>query len=208
MRCGKVPKSAAVPATVSDEPEPKATGLFREGGKGGDPQARRPAVQDKKSDRPAGVPGKEHGLDRDCIFSAETADSESGVATCGPETASAVTIVVCASCRNESGSDVHPRGGALLAEDTHRAASGAIPVRSVECLGNCKRRLSAALLRKGGWSYVFGDLSTTSGADLVAGAKLFATSTDGLIPWRGRPDSLKRGLVARIPPLDALKDVP
>ncbi|TIO47646.1 MAG: metal-binding protein, partial [Mesorhizobium sp.] len=25
-------------------------------------------------------------------------------------------------------------------------------------------------------------------------------------PWRGRPDSLKRGLVARIPPLDLLKD--
>ncbi|TIT93614.1 MAG: metal-binding protein, partial [Mesorhizobium sp.] len=27
-----------------------------------------------------------------------------------------------------------------------------------------------------------------------------------LIPWRGRPDSLKRGLVARLPPLDLLKD--
>ncbi len=26
--------AAAVPATVSDEPEPKATGKFREGGKG------------------------------------------------------------------------------------------------------------------------------------------------------------------------------
>ena len=34
MRCGLRPNSAAVPATVSDEPEPKATGLFREGGKG------------------------------------------------------------------------------------------------------------------------------------------------------------------------------
>ncbi|TIS33243.1 MAG: flagellar hook-associated protein FlgK [Mesorhizobium sp.] len=65
---------------------------------------------------------------------------------------------------------------------------------------------SAALLRDGCWSYVFGDLETTSGADLVTGAKLFATSTDGLIPWRGRPDSLKRGLVARLPPLDLLKD--
>ena len=29
---------------------------------------------------------------------------------------------------------------------------------SVECLGNCKRRLSAAILRDGCWSYVFGDL--------------------------------------------------
>ena len=65
----------------------------------------------------------------------------------------------------------------------------------------------AAILRENCWSYVFGDLSTESGPDLIAGAKLFATSTDGLIPWRGRPDSLKRGLVARIPPLDTLKDI-
>ncbi|MDX8524042.1 DUF1636 family protein [Mesorhizobium sp. MSK_1335] len=118
-----------------------------------------------------------------------------------------VTIIVCSSCRNEIGSDAHPRAGALLAEDTRQAASGeGLRVRTVECLGNCKRRLSAALLRDGCWSYVFGDLNTASGADLVAGAKLFATSADGLIPWRGRPDSLKRGLVARIPPLDMLKD--
>ena len=208
MRCGKNPKSAAVPATVSDEPTPKATGLLREGGKGGDPQARRPAVWTEESDRPAGVPGKEQGLDRDCIFSAETADGESGDALCVREPVGEITILVCSTCRDESGSDAHPRAGAQLAEDTRRAASGAIPVRTVECLGNCKRRLSAALLRRGGWSYVFGDLSTDSGADLVAGARLFAQSTDGLIPWRGRPDSLKRGLVARIPPLDALKDVP
>lgn len=117
-----------------------------------------------------------------------------------------VTVIVCSSCRDATGSDAHPRAGALLAEDARLAASGQIRIRTVECLGNCKRRLSAALLRDGCWSYVFGDLTETSGADLVVGAKLFATSTDGLIPWRGRPDSLKRGLVARIPPLDILKD--
>jgi len=123
-----------------------------------------------------------------------------------------VTVVVCATCRDESGSDAHPRAGLLLAEDARRAAArdpqAEIRVRTVECLGNCKRRLSAALLRDGCWSYVFGDLTPESGEDLVAGAKLFAASQDGLIPWRGRPDSLKRGLVARIPPLDLLKDVP
>jgi predicted metal-binding protein len=119
----------------------------------------------------------------------------------------AVTVIVCASCRDEAGSDAHPRAGELLADDTRRAAADQnIQVRTVECLGNCKRRLSAAMLRDGCWSYVFGDLTATSGDDLVTGAKLFATSTDGLIPWRGRPDSLKRGLVARIPPLDLLKD--
>ena len=117
------------------------------------------------------------------------------------------TIVVCSSCRDESGSDAHPRAGAILAASTRVAARGtAIRVSHVECLGNCKRRLSAAVLRDGCWSYVFGDLTTESGPDLVAGAELFATSADGLIPWRGRPDSLKRGLVSRIPPLDILKE--
>lgn len=141
-------------------------------------------------------------MDRNGSFPANIADISSE-----PDTLAGVTVIVCSSCRDETGSDAHPRAGVLLAEDTRRAASGEkIRIRTVECLGNCKRRLSAALLRDGCWSYVFGDLDTTSSADLVAGAKLFATSTDGLIPWRGRPDSLKRGLVARIPPLDMLKD--
>ena len=142
-------------------------------------------------------------MDHDSSFSAGTADNSSGDSDALP----GVTVIVCASCRDETGSDAHPRAGELLADDTRRAACGEnIRVRGVECLGNCKRRLSAAILREGCWSYVFGDLTATSGADLVSGAKLFATSTDGLIPWRGRPDSLKRGLVARIPPLDLLKD--
>ena len=141
-------------------------------------------------------------MDRNGSFPANNADISSD-----PGALDGVTVIVCSSCRDETGSDAHPRAGALLAEDARRAASGeSIRIRTVECLGNCKRRLSAALLRDGCWSYVFGDLTVMSGADLVAGAKLFATSADGLIPWRGRPDSLKRGLVARIPPLDMLKD--
>jgi predicted metal-binding protein len=142
-------------------------------------------------------------LDQNSSFSAGTAD----VSSADGDALACVTVIVCASCRDGTGSDTHPRAGELLAEDTRRAAADDnIRVRTVECLGNCKRRLSAAILRDGCWSYVFGDLTATSGADLVTGAKLFATSTDGLIPWRGRPDSLKRGLVARIPPLDMLKD--
>ena len=143
-------------------------------------------------------------MDHNSSFSAGTAD----VSSVDGDALAGVTVIVCASCRDETGSDAHPRAGEMLARDTRRAASGEkISIRTVECLGNCKRRLSAAILRDGCWSYVFGDLTAASGADLVTGAKLFATSTDGLIPWRGRPDSLKRGLVARIPPLDMLKDL-
>jgi predicted metal-binding protein len=123
------------------------------------------------------------------------------------EAAAPVTVVVCETCRDETGSDAYPRAGEALAEDTLRAARGSdVRVSRIACLGNCKRRLSAAMMKPGAWSYVFGDLSVDSGADLVAGAMLFAASTDGLIPWRGRPDSLKRGLVARIPPMHIMKE--
>lgn len=118
-----------------------------------------------------------------------------------------VTIVVCNSCRGASDSDDHPRPGSRLADDTRRAAAGSgVEVRHVGCLGNCKRGISAAMLRDGCWSYVFGGLGEESGDDLVAGALQFAGSTDGFMPFRARPESLKRGLIARIPTLDFFKE--
>jgi predicted metal-binding protein len=119
----------------------------------------------------------------------------------------AVTLIVCSSCRDETGSDARPRAGEILGDTVRELArSTEITVRQVECLGNCKRRLSAAMLRDGCWSYVFGDLTQENAPDLIAGAALFAASTDSLMPWRGRPDCLKRGLVARLPPASLLED--
>jgi predicted metal-binding protein len=33
-------------------------------------------------------------------------------------------------------------------------------------------------------------------------ARLLACATDGIMPWRGRPQPLKRGLIARVPPVN------
>ncbi len=123
--------------------------------------------------------------------------------------AARVTVLVCSSCRKEDGSDVRPRPGELLA----RAAREANPhldiaVETVECLGNCKRRLSAAVVTPGGWSYVFGDLTLDNAADLIDGAVLMRGSVDGLMPWRGRPQCMKKGMVARIPPLNVIAPKP
>jgi predicted metal-binding protein len=118
-----------------------------------------------------------------------------------------VTILVCETCRDETGIVSEPTPGTLLGDRVRRLVdsrpAGGAPVQmgKVACLGNCKRRLSAALILDGGWSYVFGDLTTDSDSDLLVGAELFLTTTDGILPWRGRPASLKRGLVARLPPL-------
>jgi predicted metal-binding protein len=113
----------------------------------------------------------------------------------------ATSIVVCITCRRPGDPDDAPRPGAELAASTVWAAEGTgVTVRRVKCLANCKRGCSAAIVREGGWSYVFGDLPPTAADALVEGAKLFSRSDDGLMPWRGRPEPLKRGMIARIPP--------
>jgi predicted metal-binding protein len=53
----------------------------------------------------------------------------------------------------------------------------------------------------GSWTYVFGGLDAANAADLIEGARLLAGAEDGILPWRGRPDILKRGLIARVPPI-------
>ena len=115
------------------------------------------------------------------------------------------TVLVCITCRASTDPDDAPRKGLALANAATQALGAAcdVEVRGVRCLGNCNRGLSAAIRRDNAWTYVFGNLDAErDGPNLIAGARLFAQSNDGLLPWRGRPDPLKRGLIARVPPLD------
>lgn len=119
------------------------------------------------------------------------------------ETASGVTVFICRSCRDEADANPEPRPGSRLADAVMaKAEETGVTVRSVNCLANCKRGLSAVLRSANGWSYVFGGLTTGDAEDLLTGARLLAAAPDGLMPWRGRPEPLKRGMVARIPPFD------
>jgi predicted metal-binding protein len=94
--------------------------------------------------------------------------------------------------------------GLRFAEAVSRAAEGTgVAVRRVRCLANCNRGLSAAIRRDGAWTYVFGTLDPERDAPaLVEGARLFAGAREAIMPWRGRPEVLKRGLIARVPPID------
>jgi predicted metal-binding protein len=119
-----------------------------------------------------------------------------------PNTATPM-IYVCTTCKRANEPETDPRPGTLLAEATERAADGTdVTVRRLRCLANCTRGPSAALRCNGSWTYVFGGLDVENAQALVDGAKLLATASDGILPWRGRPDILKRGLIARVPPID------
>ena len=45
-------------------------------------------------------------------------------------------------------------------------------------------------------------MPTRDAERLVEGARLLAGASRRLMPWRGRPEPLKRGLIARVPPID------
>ena len=118
-------------------------------------------------------------------------------------------IYVCVTCRRAGEPDVEPRPGALLADATEQAAAGTeVEVRRLRCLANCTRGPSAAMRCNGSWTYVFGGLDATNAAALVAGAKLLAGASDGILPWRGRPEILTRALIARVPPFDFVESDP
>jgi predicted metal-binding protein len=117
------------------------------------------------------------------------------------------TVLVCVTCRGASdpiAADASECPGAALAEATCSAAADCpdISVRRIRCLANCSRGPTAAIRSRDTWTYVFGGLDPARDAEaLIAGARLLAAATDGLMPWRGRPEPLKRGLIARVPPL-------
>lgn len=119
-----------------------------------------------------------------------------------------VVIHICVTCRREGDDPDLERAGARLLDAVMAGAAGttvAPVVRAVECLGNCRRSCSIAMAAPGTWTYVFGDLTPDSAADVLAASSLLAGSPDGLMPWRGRPDAFKRGMIARIPPCPSLE---
>lgn len=111
-------------------------------------------------------------------------------------------VYVCITCRDADEPDRTPCPGALLAAATERAAAGTdVEIRRLRCLANCSRGPSAAMRTNGSWTYVFGGLDESCAEALIAGARLLACAADGILPWRGRPERLKRGLIARVPPI-------
>ena len=115
------------------------------------------------------------------------------------------TVLVCITCGAAGAPAGTPPPGLVLAHRTAASLGDAEDVRveGVRCLANCSRGPSAAIRCDGAWTYIFGHLDAErDGPALVEGARLLAAGADGLLPWRGRPEVLKRGMIARLPPAD------
>mmetsp|Transcript_23925 Transcript_23925/g.43509 ORF Transcript_23925/g.43509 Transcript_23925/m.43509 type:complete len:126 (+) Transcript_23925:1792-2169(+) len=115
-----------------------------------------------------------------------------------------VELLVCVKCRREM--DV-PEGELRPGEKMHaalaeRAMPEGVTLKAVECLSNCSSGCSVAV--RGGsnrWTYVYGNLMEDRDVDMVVdGIGKYAATTDGIVPWRERPEHFRKNCIARIPP--------
>ncbi|MET0970310.1 MAG: DUF1636 domain-containing protein [Tardiphaga sp.] len=117
-----------------------------------------------------------------------------------PVPSAPVVVSVCVNCK---AADTGALVGADML-DAVKAALGdaAVMVRPVQCLSVCKRPATVAVTSPDGYTFLFGDLQTDSGsAALVSFVQSYQTSDYGLVPWRERAEVLRKGMVARVPPL-------
>ena len=115
-----------------------------------------------------------------------------------------VTVYVCTTCRGAD-EPLEPResrsGARLFAALAGARQQGDPMVASVECFSVCRRPCTISFSAPGAWTYVYGDFSPEADPrEILDAARLYGGSPQGLIPWKQRPQALKKGVVARFPP--------
>ncbi|NJR52626.1 MAG: DUF1636 domain-containing protein, partial [Leptolyngbyaceae cyanobacterium CSU_1_3] len=75
-------------------------------------------------------------------------------------------------------------------------------IEAVECLSGCNRACVIALAAANKITLMFGDLPPLQSASAILQlAEQYHASTEGIVPRQERPEILKKGILARIPPL-------
>ncbi|MCA1951567.1 MAG: DUF1636 domain-containing protein [Hyphomicrobiales bacterium] len=110
-------------------------------------------------------------------------------------------LYVCTTCRRGTNEDPCP-GARLMRAIAAREAPAGVEIRGVECLSACSNGCAVALAAPGKWTYLYGGLDPETHADeILRGAALYAASSDGMPPWRERPEIFRRNVIGRTPPL-------
>ena len=115
------------------------------------------------------------------------------------------TLYVCTTCKaGEPLPEGAPRPGTLLHSALLDAgAPEGVRIVGVECLSACNTGCAVSLTKPGAWSYVYGRLTLDDVAAILDGARKYAATPDGIVPWRDRPTVFRKQSIARIPPLEA-----
>jgi len=114
-------------------------------------------------------------------------------------------LYVCTTCRaGETVEEGRPVPGARLYAALATAPQPpGVELVPVECLSACNHGCAVALSQPGSWSYVYGRLTERDAAEILTGAGAYATTSDGIVPWRERVAIFRKQSLARIPAADA-----
>lgn len=123
-------------------------------------------------------------------------------ATAAPRPERAI-VTVCTACRPEDVAKQDAPGRAFHElVRAELAGLAACTVRPSECLSVCKRPCTVAVSHPEGYTFLFGDLDGEEAArGLAEFARRYVEAPHGFVPWRERPEVLRRAIVARVPPL-------
>ncbi len=118
------------------------------------------------------------------------------------------SIHICTSCRargtprepkeNRPGFQLYHQVREAILEGPLRER---VDVQPATCLSICPRPCGIALSSPGRWTYLFGDQQPeTTVDDILACISLYIKNIDGFMPRRDRPESLRKGILGRVPP--------
>lgn len=119
-------------------------------------------------------------------------------------------VVVCNTCRLSAEDRETPdgvSGGALLASALREIADGTgVAIQEMPCLFNCDQHCSIHLRAAGKIGYVLGRFEPTAEAAraILDYAMAYATSEEGVVPYRQWPEGVKGHFIVRVPPAGKL----
>ena len=109
-------------------------------------------------------------------------------------------IYVCTTCSDKRAGPGDRAGARLCADLAAATRDPGVEVVPTECLSVCRRACTFGYAAEGKWTYIFVTTSDVDPATILEGARLYAETPTGVIPWGLRPSILKTGVVARVPP--------
>ncbi len=121
-------------------------------------------------------------------------------------------MFVCTTCSSvwQGGKRVGVSGGEKFLQRLQELYSdwelqSEFEIQPVECMSACNRSCVISFAASSKYTYLFGDLSPDLPLSAIAGvlecASKYYTHPQGLLPWAERPEPLKKGILAKIPPV-------
>ncbi|ELR96884.1 DUF1636 domain-containing protein [Gloeocapsa sp. PCC 73106] len=118
-------------------------------------------------------------------------------------------ILVCSTCASvwENGTRVGVSGGQKLLEALQQGYESwsdraQYKICQVDCMSACSHACVVGFSAPHKFIYIFGDLPPENTAEsILECASKYLAKPDGLLAWKERPEALRKGIIARIPPL-------